>query len=76
MTPTGLEPRNVNTLTDNDLQYTPDSRAAKSDASGARNGDFDADLLAVIDAWPDLAETVKADILAVVQATESAGTTI
>ena len=67
MTPTGLEPGHVTTLSDNDLQYTPDPRAPKSGASGARNGDFDPNLQAVIDAWPDLSEAARERILAIVE---------
>jgi hypothetical protein len=54
-------------LPGNELQDTPLPRAAKSD-TGARDGDFDADLQAVVDAWPDLPVAVKAEIVAMVAA--------
>lgn len=71
MTPTGLEPGDVTTLSDNELHSTAFPSAAKSDATGARNGDFDADLQAVIDAWPDLPEAARSEVLQMVnRATE------
>jgi hypothetical protein len=44
---------------------------AESGAVGAAFGHFDADLLAVIEAWPSLPEKVKADILALVKSATS-----
>ena len=67
MTPTGLEPGDVSTLSDNELHSIAFPSAAESDATGARNGDFDADLQAVIDAWPTLPEATRADITAMVE---------
>ena len=40
--------------------------AAKSGAVGAHSGEIDADLRAIIDAWPMLSESTKAEILAIV----------
>ena len=47
-----------------------ESGAAESGAVGARDGDFPADLRAIIDAWPGLADAVKADILAMIRAAD------
>jgi len=56
----------VTPLSDNELQDTPLPRAAKSDATGARNGDLAPRLEAVIDAWPDLPDEVRTQIVAMV----------
>lgn len=42
-------------------------RAAKSDTSGARNGDFDPNLQLVIEAWPHLPESIKTQVLELVE---------
>jgi hypothetical protein len=42
---------------------------AESGALGAREAPLDPDLLAVVDAWPALPESVKAGILAMIRAT-------
>lgn len=65
----GTTGSDVTHLSGNGLQHTPLSRAAKSDASGAPNGDSDPDLTRWIAACPAaLSEAVKADIVAMVQA--------
>ena len=58
----------VSSLPDNKLQDTPFSRAAKSGARDARDGDVQSELQSVIDAWPHLPEAVKAKIVAMVKA--------
>ena len=63
----GTTGNDVTHLSDNGLQHTPSPRAAKSDASGARNEDSDPNLLTVIDAWPTLPHAVKTQIREVVQ---------
>ncbi|MBC8872487.1 MAG: hypothetical protein H8E44_23895 [Planctomycetes bacterium] len=58
----------VTTLRDNDLDSTRFPIAAKSNASGARNGDFTPDLDAVIAAWLDLPDAAEAGMMAAVKA--------
>jgi len=50
------------------LGKSPDPRAAKSGAVDAREAPLDPDLTVVVEAWPKLPETVKAKMLAMVQA--------
>jgi hypothetical protein len=45
---------------------------AESGAVGAREHSADADLQVVVDAWPSLPETAKANILAMIRAATSA----
>ena len=58
---------------DNNLRKLADQDGAKSGALGAQKVDIDADLVAVIDAWPDLPDAVKAGIVAMVGAAKAAG---
>ena len=39
---------------------------AKSGAVGTHSGGFDADLRAIIETWPTLSESIRAEILAIV----------
>jgi len=66
---TGLEPVDVNYLHTNDLQGSKLSAGAESGALGADLPLIDADLQAIVDAWPALPEAVRAGILAMIEAT-------
>jgi len=59
---TGLEPYPKTT----GKTRKPSSGGAESGAVGAHSGGIDADLRAIIDAWPMLSESTKAEILAIV----------
>ncbi len=48
-----------------------DKSAAEGSAAERENASLDPDLQAIIDAWPTLPESVKADILAMAKAGES-----
>ena len=48
--------------------FLPHSSRRSADAHDARNGPLDADLAAVVEAWPGLSEAVRESILATVQA--------
>jgi hypothetical protein len=74
---TGLEPVSVTPGVANELRNSPNSSGAKSDASGAQSAisrTADPDLAKVIRRWPDLPESVKAGILAMVRAAGGDGT--
>jgi hypothetical protein len=47
-----------------------DQSGAECGALGAREAPIDADLAAVVDAWPELPSAIKAGILAMVRAAE------
>jgi hypothetical protein len=67
MTPRGLEPENVTDCNSSRLQNQPETGGAESGAlfpDSMKSGD---DLQRIIDAWPTLAEPVKAGILAMVE---------
>ena len=65
---TGLEPVDVSCVQASNLRHAAPSSAAKSGAVGVDSPAVDAELRAVIDAWPALPEAVKADILATIKA--------
>jgi len=67
---TGLEPNGVSGESDKCLQNQPQRGGAVSGAESGVSGDFDADLRKVIDAWPTLPETVRQNILAMVEASQ------
>jgi hypothetical protein len=50
-----------------------DQSGAESGALGTGNGPIDAELAAVIEAWPSLPDAIKAGILAMVKAASVAG---
>jgi len=56
----------VSALSHNELEHQEVSPAAKSGATGARNGDFDPDLQAVITAWPALPKEIQTEIMTLV----------
>ncbi|MCH7685408.1 MAG: hypothetical protein IH899_01785 [Planctomycetes bacterium] len=64
MTPTGLE-RTDDSTGNNVIQG---QGGAESGAVGAQSALMDPDLRAVIEAWPELPDAVKAGILAMVRA--------
>ena len=66
---TGLEPDDVGDCSEEDLEPGGERGAAESGALGPDFRHFGPDLQAVIDAWADLPEAVKAGILAMVKAT-------
>jgi hypothetical protein len=61
---TGLEAVDPTTNATNGLRQSTDVGAAKS-------GAVDADLARLINHWPDLPATVKADIMAMIRAADS-----
>jgi hypothetical protein len=71
MTPTGLEPDGVSADGTSNLRQTQDWRAAESGAvdapSGPKAGPVDADLTALIAAWPALPTAVKRRIVRLVE---------
>ncbi len=64
----GLEPDSVTALQGNDLRQSADSFGTESGTVGGETGRVDPDLAVVVEAWPDLLDSVRADILAMVQA--------
>ena len=64
----GLEPVNVTKRKGNELRDVEDVSGAESGAVGAEKALIDADLAAVIDAWPNLPEAIRAGIVAMVRA--------
>jgi hypothetical protein len=50
-----------------------DQSGAECGALGAQNAHLDPDLAAVVEAWPNLPEAIKAGILAMVMATRRDG---
>ncbi len=68
MGPEGLEPVNVTKRNGNELCDVEDLGGAESGALGAEKALIDADLAAVIDAWPRLPKPVKVGIVATVTA--------
>ena len=69
MAETGLEPPPKSS----DISTVSATGDAECGALGARTGRIDGDLQTVIDAWPDLPEAVRADILAMLTAAGSGG---
>jgi hypothetical protein len=67
----GFEPVAGSIVDTNDLRQTSFHCAAASGAVDARNGPFDADLQAVIAAWPGLSNGAKAGIVGMVRAAGS-----
>ena len=66
----GLEPPNVTKRNSNELRDVEDPRGAESGAVDPEKALIDADLAAVINAWPCLPKPVKAGIVAMVHAAE------
>jgi hypothetical protein len=60
--PDGLERDSVSNNTANDLRRSQNHRAANSGAFFADSGQIDADLVALIDAWPALPRAVRQSI--------------
>ena len=78
MTPRGLEQADVKCDISRDLGESSESSGAISGADKPISGDFDLpagrqdpDLQQVIDAWSTLPETVRQDILAMVEASQA-----
>ena len=62
MTPTGLEPAKESS----GKTHVSTRGGAESGAVGAHSGEIDADLWAIIEVWPTLSKSTKAEILAIV----------
>jgi hypothetical protein len=60
----GFEAVSVTACPDNSLQQSP----IQGEAVWPNSGPMDADLAAVVEAWPTLPEAIKAGILAMVRA--------
>lgn len=61
---TGFEPNAVTSLHANSLRLLLSAGAARSDAIAAENGPLDTDLLVVVQAWPDLPEAIRQEVVA------------
>ncbi|REJ92299.1 MAG: hypothetical protein DWQ34_13235 [Planctomycetota bacterium] len=77
-----LQPTTTPRLAEEGLETTSNSPAkdaippgsgAESGAVDARNGAIDADLCAVIEAWPDLPADIKAGVMALVRECSEVG---
>jgi len=68
MGPAGLEPANITNRVTGQLEKTQEQSGALSGAESDVSEDFDADLRKVMDAWPTLPETVRRNIVAMVEA--------
>lgn len=64
----GFERPHVSDCETNDLQHSPNSFGTESGTLQDETGTVDPDLAVVVHAWPDLPESARTDILAMVKA--------
>ena len=60
-------------MPNNGLRNLPETSDAKSGSLGDETGSIDADLAEIVEAWPDLPDTVRGAVLQLVR--EAAGKT-
>ena len=70
---TGLEPDSVTTSTETTYVDSPEVGGAKCGAFGQIFCEIDADLQAVVDAWPGLSPESRAEVMAIVEAARGQG---
>ena len=66
----GFEPISGDPTSYRSLRQSPIQNEAESEAVWPNSSPIDADLAAVVDAWPKLPEAIKAGILAMVRAAQ------
>ena len=64
----GFDAVSVTAFPDNSLQQSPILGEAESEAVSPNSGPTDAELAAVVDAWPGLPDAIEAGILAMIKA--------
>ncbi len=72
---TGLELNAVSAESATASAELPEVGGAKCGAFGQISGEIDADLQAVIDAWPGLTPETRVEVMAIIEADERAGRT-
>ena len=64
---TRLEPNSVTTCNTNSLQENQKPSGALSGAHSANSGDFEPELIQIIEAWPNLSAGIRNEIMSLIE---------